>query len=163
MRTEFSHYISYLLISASFAGIVGCKSADSPQSDKNIVSAHGDRPESSADSLELGRWITGNYKSKDAVSQSKEYRLSVTNRIHSGDGRFILHVIDQKDGARTEFAGKRFTQRGIPTDADATVWQLVPDSSDTVIYNFIYKSDANNLILLNDQYESTDIVLTECD
>lgn len=52
---------------------------------------------------------------------------------------------------RFPIPGKRFTQRGIPGDNDAIVWQLVTDDKKD-IFNFLYE-DEQTLSLLNDKFE----------
>lgn len=115
--------------------------------------------DSSADTLGLGPVVTSYFASTDSVS----IQLTVTNRQYSGDGRFRLLVTDPLAGEQNEYEGKRFTQRGIPTDADAIVWQLCADYNDTLIYNFLYNSADSTLTLLNSRYEPTDTVLTQVD
>lgn len=83
-----------------------------------------------------------------------EYRLTVMAREHSGDGAFELVLTykgadNGKDKSFT-YCGKRFTQRGIPGDDNATVWQCVSDNDDQ--FNFL-REDGTTLLLLNDDFE----------
>ena len=87
-----------------------------------------------------------------------EYTLSVDAPENSGDGTFEL-VMNYKgaDNGKDEsftYKGKRFTQRGIPGDNDATVWQCVSaDGNDT--FNFLKEGD-DKLVLLNDKFEKAE-------
>lgn len=85
------------------------------------------------------------------------YTLTVRNREYSGDGSFwlLLTYLDAEQGEDRSFVytGKRFTQRGIPNDNNATVWQLVADDGET-IFNFLYE-DEKTLIRLNDKFEKS--------
>lgn len=86
-----------------------------------------------------------------------EYKLTIRNREHSGDGTFRLTVTykDAENGEDRIFTynGRRFTLRGIPGDDNATVWQCVADN-DNKIFNFL-RVDANTLTLLNDKCEKS--------
>ena len=66
-----------------------------------------------------------------------------------------MTYIEAEDGKDQSFSytGKRFTQRGIPGDNDATVWQLVTDDKKD-IFNFLYE-DEQTLTLLNDKFEKS--------
>lgn len=84
-----------------------------------------------------------------------EYLLTIRNREHSGDGTFTLSLTykeaeNGKDKTFT-YSGKRYTQRGIPEDNDATVWQCI-SSDGKQIFNFLCV-DESELLLLNDKFE----------
>lgn len=115
--------------------------------------------DSTADTLGLGPVVTSYFASTDSVS----IQLTVTSREYRGDGRFWLLITDPLAGEQNEYEGRRFTQRGIPSDNDATVWQLRPDYNDTPIYNFLYNSADSTLTLLNTRYEPTDTILIPVD
>ena len=61
------------------------------------------------------------------------------NHEYSGDGVFKLIKnclnAENKTYKSEEYHGRRYTQRGIPGDNDATVWQLKAD--DGTIFNFL--------------------------
>lgn len=149
----------YLYISAAIflVAIGACKGESAVQSKAEAVTEHATLNESTADTLGLGPVVTSRFASPD----SESIRLTVTSREYSGDGRFRLLVTDPLTGEENEYEGRRFTQRGIPSDADATVWQLRPDDNDNLIYNFLYSSATSSLTLLNARYEPTDTVLTQ--
>lgn len=152
------HAIYLYILAAIFLVAVGaCKGDRAVQSKAEAVTEHAALDESRADTLGLGRVVTSCFASPD----SESIRLTVTSREYSGDGRFRLLVTDPLTGEENEYEGRRFTQRGIPSDADATVWQLRPDDNDSVIYNFLYSSATSSLTLLNTLYEPTDTVLTQ--
>ena len=83
------------------------------------------------------------------------YRLTINNRQYSGDGTFHLSLTykgaDSGKDKTFEYSGKRFTQRGIPGDDNATVWQCVSDNKRN-IFNFLRENDST-LLLLNDKFE----------
>ena len=85
----------------------------------------------------LGNWLTERF---EGTAAGARYRLAVRHREHSGDGYFLLHLTPAQTGAGNDttliYTGRRYTQRGTATDADATVWQLVADDGVT-LYNFI--------------------------
>ncbi len=135
----------------------GCKGDSATQSKAEAVTEHATLNESTADTLGLGPVVTSCFASPD----SESIQLTVTSREYSGDGRFRLLVTDPLTGEENEYDGRRFTQRGIPSEADATVWQLRPDDNDSLIYNFLYNSATSSLTLLNARYEPTDTVLTQ--
>lgn len=86
-----------------------------------------------------------------------EYKLTVRNREHSGDGTFQLTLTykEAEDGGDRTFTynGKRLTMRGIPGDDNATVWQCIADGNNQV-FNFL-REDEKTLILLTDKCEKT--------
>lgn len=148
----------YILAAIFLVAVGGCKDKSAVQSKTVAVTEHAAAlSESTADTLGLGPVVTSRFASPD----SESIQLTVTSREYSGDGRFRLLVTDPLTGEENEYEGRRFTQRGIPSDADATVWQLRPDDNDSVIYNFLYNSGSSTLTLLNARYEPTDTVLTQ--
>lgn len=153
------HAIYPLILAGAFlVALGGCKGESAGQSKTVAVTEHAVAlNEGTADSLGLGPVVTSRF----ASPESESIQLTVTSREYSGDGRFRLLVTDPLTGEENEYEGRRFTQRGIPSDADATVWQLRPDDNDSLIYNFLYSSAASSLTLLNARYEPTDTVLTQ--
>ncbi len=83
------------------------------------------------------------------------YRLTVCNREHSGDGTFSLTLTykEAEDGQDKSFTyrGRRYTQRGIPEDDNATVWQCVSDDGKET-FNFLRENDST-LTLLGKDFE----------
>ena len=83
------------------------------------------------------------------------YTLTVRAPRHSGDGTFDLSLtyLEAEDGKDRTFrySGRRWTQRGMPGNNDATIWQLVADGSGEK-FNFLVESDSV-LVLLNEQGE----------
>lgn len=153
------HAIYPLILAGAFlVAVGGCKGDSATQSKAEAITEQATAlNDSTADTTGLGPVVTSNFTSAD----SESIRLTVTSREYSGDGRFRLLVTDPLTGEENEYEGRRFTQRGIPSDADATVWQLRPDDNDSVIYNFLYSSATSTLTLLNTLYEPTDTVLTQ--
>lgn len=84
-----------------------------------------------------------------------EYKLTIRNREHSGNGTFQLTLTykEAENGEDRTFTynGKRFTLRGIPGDDNATVWQCITDDNNN-IFNFL-RENVNKLTLLNDKCE----------
>lgn len=148
----------YILAAIFLVAVGGCHADRAAQSKAEAVTEQGAAlNEGTADTLGLGPVVTSRFASTD----SESIQLTVTSREYSGDGRFRLLVTDPLTGEENEYEGRRFTQRGIPSDADATVWQLRPDDNDNLIYNFLYSSATSSLTLLNTLYEPTDTVLTQ--
>lgn len=84
-----------------------------------------------------------------------EYLLTIRNREHSGDGTFTLSLTykeaeNGKDKTFT-YTGKRYTQRGITDDDNATVWQCISEDGKH-IFNFL-RIDEKKILLLNDKFE----------
>lgn len=84
-----------------------------------------------------------------------EYRLTISHMEHSGDGTFEL-TLTYKEAENGEdkafvYTGKRFTQRGIPDDDNATVWQCISEDGKQT-FNFLCE-DENTITLLNDKFE----------
>lgn len=84
-----------------------------------------------------------------------EYLLEISSLRHSGDGIFQLTLIcqsaDKGKDTLSRYTGQRFTQRGIPGNNNATVWQCVSDRGNE-IFNFLKENDST-LILLNGDFE----------
>lgn len=83
------------------------------------------------------------------------YQLTIYNREHSGDGTFKLTLTykeadNGKDKSFT-YQGKRFTQRGIPGNNDATVWQCISDKGNET-FNFL-KENETTLTLLDQDFK----------
>lgn len=147
-----------LLVSATLlcAALVGCAPHDGKTqveaNEKNDIS----KTEVSADAS-LGKLETHKYSGVVTESSGERirYSLTVQNREYSGDGVFKLIKnclnAENKTCKSVEYLGRRYTQRGIPGDNDATVWQLKAD--DGTIFNFLYNSTDNTLTLLNDNFE----------
>ncbi len=116
------------------------------------------REESPFNRPELGKTQVNTYEGllPAASCPGIVYTLITKNQEHSGDGIFtlILTYKEAEDGQDKTFTcfGKRFTQRGMPGDNDATVWQCVSEDKNTT-FNFLVK-DESTLILLNDKFES---------
>lgn len=84
------------------------------------------------------------------------YQLYVRHREHSGDGQFYLQLTYlEADGGKDAvyiYLGRRYTQRGMPSNNDATVWRLVSDDGEDA-FNFLCGKDGQTLTLLNDRFE----------
>lgn len=82
------------------------------------------------------------------------YTLTICSPRYSGDGTFTLErrFPGKRNGADSSsvLTGNRYTQRGIPGETDATVWQCISDP-DKQIFNFLVKKDSA-LILLRDDF-----------
>lgn len=78
-------------------------------------------------------------------------RLTIESREHSGDGTFTLErFYSEADACRREVSvrrGRRYTLRGIPENADATVWQLVTEEGNETIN--LLKGGDDTLTLLD--------------
>lgn len=83
------------------------------------------------------------------------YMLTICSREHSGDGTFKLTITykeaDNGKDKNFTYQGKRFTQRGIPGNDDATVWQCISDEGNET-FNFLKENDTT-LTLLNKYFE----------
>lgn len=101
----------------------------------------------------LGAWQEERYEGilPAADGPGIRYRLAVRHRAHSGDGHFLLRLtcLEAEEGRDVTHTclGRRFTQRGIPSDADAVVWQLVPDGGGEACL-FLYEAGQQTLTLL---------------
>lgn len=105
-----------------------------------------------------GPWQKVQFEGTVADSVKTNYLLTLKYRVHSGDGTFTLQLsaADNPKGKKdaVTYTGKRYTQRGIPSDNDATLWQLVCDeASGNVIFNFLYDIAENSLLLLDENFE----------
>ena len=89
------------------------------------------------------------------------YTLTVRHQEHSGDGTFSLDMtyLEAENGkdATYTYTGRRYTQRGIPGDDNATVWQLVSEDGDD-IFNFLVE-DSLTITLLNMDFQKNDTEL----
>lgn len=105
----------------------------------------------------LGKLEVSTYKGllPAASCPGIEYLLTIRHHEHSGDGTFSLRLTykEAENGKDKTFAyiGKRFTQRGIPEDDNATVWQCISNDGKH-IFNFL-REDETKLLLLNDKFE----------
>lgn len=82
------------------------------------------------------------------------YTLTISSLRYSGDGTFALErkfpVSTDSADSSSVLTGNRYTQRGIPGEQDATVWQCISDT-DKQIFNFLVQRDST-LILLRDDF-----------
>lgn len=105
-----------------------------------------------------GPWQKVQFEGTVTDSVKTKYLLTVKYRAHSGDGTFTLQL-SEADSPRGKnkavtYTGRRYTQRGIPSDNDATIWQLVcDDAGGNVIFNFLYDKTRNSLLLLDENFE----------
>lgn len=127
-----------------------------------IISQHSSilfRSSGEETAMELGKMQVHSYEGilPGASCPGIEYKLTIRNREHSGNGTFQLTVTYQEaeNGEDRTFTynGKRLTLRGIPGDEDATVWQCITNDNNQV-FNFL-REDANKLTLLNDKFEKS--------
>ncbi len=119
------------------------------------------RQSASDNDASLGPWEDSSYEGvlPAADCPGIRYQLDIRSRKHSGDGTFLLRLTyleaeNGKDAVYT-YVGRRYTQRGIPSDKDAVVWQLVADRDEDV-YNFLCDKDAQTLTLLNRDFEKNE-------
>ncbi len=106
----------------------------------------------------LGPWAEVHYEgmlpSEDGSAVTCS--LSVRHRRHSGDGRFQLRLARRGAGSGADETfvcmGRRNTQRGVPADANAVVWQLVPDRGQG-FYNFLLVEGGQCLVVLDRNFE----------
>lgn len=116
------------------------------------------RQSHSDNNRDLGNWIEEHFTGvlPAADCPGIRYLLYVRHREHSGDGQFYLQLtyLEADNGKYATYSciGKRNTLRGIPTDNDATVWQLIPDNGEDA-FNFLYGADGPTLTLLNNRFE----------
>ena len=105
---------------------------------------------------QLGAWQNLRYEGilPAADCPGIKYQLHIRHREHSGDGHFLLRMtyLEAEDGKDAVYnhMGRRYTQRGIPTNPDAVVWQLVTDNGKDT-YNFLYDAQKQTLTLLDRQ------------
>lgn len=81
------------------------------------------------------------------------YLLTIYSSKYSGDGTFKLTLTykeadNGKDMSFT-YRGRRFTQRGIPGNNDATVWQCISDEGNET-FNFLKENETTLTLLDND-------------
>lgn len=118
---------------------------------------HSFKQQRSDNDTSLGEWEKMCFEGILPAADCKgiQYQLNICHREHSGDGHFLLSLtyLEADNGKDKTFSytGSRYTQRGIPADKDATVWQLISEA-DKRIFNFLYE-DEQTLILLNDNFE----------
>ena len=111
--------------------------------------------------VHLGAWQELHYEGilPAADCPGIRYTLTLRHREHSGDGTFQLQMtyLEAEDGKDVTFSytGRRLTLRGIPSDADATVWQLLVDGKEKEVFNFLCEDD-QTLTLLNKDFEKND-------
>ncbi len=134
--------------------IIGCAPQGGLSQGKTAV------PESVSEEVTdtiLGKMEKHSYSGLFPVASGEyiHYTLTIQNQEYSGDGVFRLKItyrdVRNKAYKSEEYHGRRYTQRGMPGDNDATVWQLKAD--DGTIFNFLYNSSDNTLTLLNDNFE----------
>ena len=86
-----------------------------------------------------------------AQSEGESVKPVSYTHLHSGDGTFTLErFYSEADARRREVSvrrGRRYTLRGIPENADATVWQLVTEEGDETIN--LLKEGGDTLTLLD--------------
>lgn len=108
----------------------------------------------------LGAWNESHFEGvlPAADCPGIRYELCIRSREHSGDGSFRLDMtyLEAEDGKDVtySYSGSRNTQRGIPGNNDATVWQLVAD--DGSVFNFLYDAGKQSLTLLSGSFEPVD-------
>lgn len=78
-----------------------------------------------------GPWQKVQFEGTVTDSVKTKYLLTVKYRAHSGDGTFTLQL-SEADSPRGKnravtYTGRRYTQRGIPSDNDATLKYTVQD------------------------------------
>lgn len=106
----------------------------------------------------LGNWVEVHYAGTLPAADCPgiSYQLYVRHREHSGDGQFYLQLTYlEADGGKDAvytYLGRRYTQRGMPSNNDATVWRLVSDDGEDA-FNFLCGKDGQTLTLLNDRFE----------
>ena len=109
----------------------------------------------------LGAWQELHYEGvlPAADCPGIRYALTLRHREHSDDGTFQLQMtyLEAEDGKDITFSytGRRLTLRCIPSDADATVWQLLVDGKEKEVFNFLCEDD-QTLTLLNKDFEKND-------
>lgn len=108
--------------------------------------------------VSLGAWLSEQYEGvlPAADCPGIRYQLTLKHRAHSGDGYFLLLTtyLEAENGRDATFAyiGRRLTQRGSDQNPDATVWQLISDT-DQSVWNFEVQSQGQTLQLLTKQFE----------
>ena len=116
------------------------------------------RQEAEENNSQLGKLLLRTYEGilPSASGTKVHYTLIVRNQEYSGDGTFSLTLTypeDEKEKDAT-YNGKRFTQRGIPGNDNATVWQFVSDDKKET-FNFLYENE-DTLTLLNKDFKKND-------
>lgn len=121
-------------------------------SQRNQVIYQQDKKETDS---HLGKMLTRTYEGvlPAADCPGIRYTLIIKNREHSGDGTFSLTqtYLEAEDGKDISFfsSGKRYTLRGTPENADATVWELIPDEEEEKTF-FLCDNDSTLTLLGQD-------------
>ncbi len=88
-------------------------------------------------------------------SKGTKYFLTIRSQENSGDGTYSMTTTyigtDKGKDKTVDSKGKRLTQRGIPSDKNATVYQLVPEDGSENIF-FLAQGDSA-LVLLSGEME----------
>lgn len=141
-------YVAAALLSAVVAGCV----TQSDETGKESLSQSTEAVDSVLDDMQVCMY-SGVVPARG--EGGVRYSLTVRYPKHSGDGEFDLTLVGFDDKGKAEnvveYHGKRYTQRGMAGDNDATVWQLKAENGR--IFNFLYNSTDNTLTLLNDNFE----------
>lgn len=113
--------------------------------------------EKGSSSAALGEMQQSSYQGllPSASGSGIVYLLTIYSRKHSGDGTFKLTLTykeadNGKDKSFT-YQGRRYTQRGIPGNNDATVWQCISDEGNET-FNFL-KENETTLTLLDKDFK----------
>lgn len=95
------------------------------------------------------------HKFNDEEREKGTQMLIIAHQTHSGDGTFTLLKIESNDSVTTHYSytGKRYTLRGMPGNADATIWQCRVDSN--LQFNY-YCVDDTTLIALDSEGRLTE-------
>ena len=140
--------ILYMLSAAVLILSASCSHADRGGKVETEV------PRTSMDPEGLGGWQVLVYEGilPEASGDGKTcVKLTIESREHSGDGTFTLErFYSEADACRREVSvrrGRRYTLRGIPENADATVWQLVTEEGNETIN--LLKGGDDTLTLLD--------------
>lgn len=140
--------ILYMLSAAVLILSASCSHADRGGKVETEV------PRTSMDPEGLGGWQVLVYEGilPEASGDGKTcVKLTIESREHSGDGTFTLErFYSEADARRREVSvrrGRRYTLRGIPENADATVWQLVTEEGNETIN--LLKGGDDTLTLLD--------------
>lgn len=145
------------LVAVCTSCLGGSKTNDAAADEAQAASTDTAAIVASEDDVVLGEMQQHTYEGllPAASCPGIEYRLTIRYREHSGDGTFTLtlnykETEDGRDKAFT-YTGKRLTQRGIPGDDNATVWQCITEDGRET-FNFL-REDDTTITLLNDKFE----------
>ena len=140
--------ILYMLSAAALFFSASCSHADRGGKVETEV------PRTSMDPEGLGGWQVLVYEGTLPAASGDGrtcVKLTIESREHSGDGTFTLErFYSDADARRREVSvrrGRRYTLRGIPENADATVWQLVTEEGNETIN--LLKGGGDTLTLLD--------------